>query len=153
MTEFVLRGTFAENPPWGFSLREQPVGSRTFIGNGGGAPGVNAEFRFEPAGSYTVVVLSNASPPAATNLLTSILDRLAGLPAPAPQAAPAGMIRTPVPPSSSALRSEIEALHQGMMSAFRGTPRALRSTTLTMRESSTAVCRSSAPGTSSTNPM
>jgi D-alanyl-D-alanine carboxypeptidase len=89
MTEFVLRGTFSENPRWGFSLREQPVGSRTFIGNGGGAPGVNAEFRFEPAGSYTVVVLSNASPPAATNLLTSILHRLAGLPAPAPQAAPA----------------------------------------------------------------
>jgi len=84
MTEFVLRGTFAENPRWGFSLREQAVGGRTFIGNGGGAPGVNAEFRFEPAGSYTVVVLSNASPPAATNLLTAILNRLAG---PAPSTA------------------------------------------------------------------
>jgi D-alanyl-D-alanine carboxypeptidase len=82
MNELVLRGTFAENPRWGFALREQTVGDRTFIGNGGGAPGVNAEFRFEPRGAYTVVVLSNASPPAATNLLTAILRRLAGLPAP-----------------------------------------------------------------------
>jgi CubicO group peptidase (beta-lactamase class C family) len=88
MTEFVLRGTFAETPPWGFSLREQTVGGRHFIGNGGGAPGVNAEFRFEPAGAYTVVVLSNSSPPAATNLLTSILQRLADVAAPAPHAAP-----------------------------------------------------------------
>jgi CubicO group peptidase (beta-lactamase class C family) len=77
MTDFMLRGTFAETPRWGFALREQAVDGRQFIGNGGGAPGVNAEFRFEPAGSYTVVVLSNASPPSATNLLASILRRLA----------------------------------------------------------------------------
>lgn len=78
MTEYVLNGTFAEQPRWGFALLEQPVGSRRFIGNGGGAPGVNAQFRFEPAGAYTVVVLANASPPAATNLLNAILKRLAG---------------------------------------------------------------------------
>ena len=77
MNELVLRGTFAENPRWGFALREQTVDGRTFIGNGGGAPGVNAEFRFEPAGAYTVVVVSNSSPPAATSLLTAILRRLA----------------------------------------------------------------------------
>lgn len=77
MTEFVLHGTFAESPRWGFALREQTIGDRRFIGNGGGAPGINAEFRFEPAGAYTVVVLSNASPPSATNLLTAILNELA----------------------------------------------------------------------------
>jgi CubicO group peptidase (beta-lactamase class C family) len=78
LTEYVLNGTFAEQPRWGFSLREQTVGSRRFIGNGGGAPGVNAEFRLEPSGSHTVVVLANSSPPAATDLLTAALNRLAG---------------------------------------------------------------------------
>jgi D-alanyl-D-alanine carboxypeptidase len=77
MTEYLLKGTFAEQPRFGFALREQVVGSHRFIGNGGGAPGVNAELRFEPSGLYTVVVLANASPPAATNLLTAILNRIA----------------------------------------------------------------------------
>jgi CubicO group peptidase (beta-lactamase class C family) len=81
MTDYVLNGTFAEQPRWGFSLREQVVGSHRFIGNGGGAPGVNAEFRFEPAGDYTVVILANASPPAATDLLGTVLNRIAGAPA------------------------------------------------------------------------
>jgi D-alanyl-D-alanine carboxypeptidase len=76
MTAYVLDGTFAEQPRFGFSLREQVIGSRRFIGNGGGAPGVNAEFRFEPSGVSTVVVLANTSPPAATNLLTAILNRI-----------------------------------------------------------------------------
>jgi CubicO group peptidase (beta-lactamase class C family) len=79
MTDYVLNGTFSgqSGPKFGFALREQLVGAQRFIGNGGGAPGVNAEFRFEPAGDYTVVVLSNASPPSATQLLTDIMDRLA----------------------------------------------------------------------------
>jgi CubicO group peptidase (beta-lactamase class C family) len=79
MTRYVLDGTFAENPKWGFALREQNAGPRRFLGNGGGAPGVNAEFRFEPAGASTVVVLSNSSPPSATNLLNAILERMAGV--------------------------------------------------------------------------
>jgi D-alanyl-D-alanine carboxypeptidase len=78
MTEYVMNGTFAAEPgpKFGFALREQVIGTRRFIGNGGGAPGINAEFRFEPAGPYTVVVLANASPPAATRLLGEILTRL-----------------------------------------------------------------------------
>jgi D-alanyl-D-alanine carboxypeptidase len=78
MTEYVMNGTFSgeSGPKFGFALREQTAGARRFIGNGGGAPGVNAEFRFEPAGDYTVVVLANSSPPAATRLLTEILNRL-----------------------------------------------------------------------------
>ena len=79
MTRYVLDGTFAENPKWGFALREQTAGQHRFLGNGGGAPGVNGEFRLEPAGAYTVVVLANSSPPSATNLLIAILDRIAGL--------------------------------------------------------------------------
>jgi D-alanyl-D-alanine carboxypeptidase len=79
MTDFVLTGTFsgASGPRFGFALREQAAGTRRFVGNGGGAPGVNAEFRFEPAGEFTVVVLANSSPPAATRLLNEILERLA----------------------------------------------------------------------------
>lgn len=82
MTEYVMNGTFAPEPgpKFGFALREQVVGSRRFIGNGGGAPGINAEFRFEPAGPYTVVVLANTSPPAATRLLAAILGRLTSTP-------------------------------------------------------------------------
>lgn len=78
MTDYVMNGTFSgeSGPKFGFALREQVVGTRRFIGNGGGAPGVNAEFRFEPAGDHTVVVLANSSPPAATRLLTDILNRL-----------------------------------------------------------------------------
>jgi CubicO group peptidase (beta-lactamase class C family) len=80
MTDYVLNGTFsgASGPKFGFALREQIVAGRRFIGNGGGAPGVNAEFRFDPAGDVTVVVLSNASPPSATQLLGDILNRVAG---------------------------------------------------------------------------
>ena len=78
MTDSVLNGTFSgqSGPKFGFALKEQMAGTRRFIGNGGGAPGVNAEFRFEPAGDFTVVVLANSSPPAATKLLGDILDRL-----------------------------------------------------------------------------
>ena len=78
MSDYVMNGTFAPEPgpKFGFALREQVVGARRFIGNGGGAPGINAEFRFEPAGPYTVVVLANTSPPAATRLLAAILGRL-----------------------------------------------------------------------------
>jgi len=78
MTEYVLNGTFSgqSGPKFGFALREQTTGTRRFVGSGGGAPGVNAEFRFEPSGDYTVVVLANSSPPAATQLLSDIMDLL-----------------------------------------------------------------------------
>jgi hypothetical protein len=73
-----LNGTFSgqSGPTFGFALREQMAGARRFIGNGGGAPGVNAEFRFEPAGDYAVIVLANSSPPAATQLLNDIVERV-----------------------------------------------------------------------------
>jgi D-alanyl-D-alanine carboxypeptidase len=78
MTDLVLNGTFSgeSGPKFGFALREQSAGTRRFVGNGGGAPGINAEFRFEPAGDHTVVVLANMSPPAATDMLRDILNRL-----------------------------------------------------------------------------
>jgi CubicO group peptidase (beta-lactamase class C family) len=80
MTELLLYGTFsgAARPKYGYALREEMVNGRRFVGNGGGAPGVNAEFRFEPGGGYAVVVLSNYSPPSATVALQHVLS---GLPA------------------------------------------------------------------------
>ena len=88
MTAYVLHGTFSERsgPTFGFALKEQRAGPRRFLGNGGGAPGVNAEFRFEPAGDDTVVVLANMSPPVATQLLGDILERLGSRGAPAIEA-------------------------------------------------------------------
>lgn len=118
MTRYVLDGTFAEDPKWGFALREQIVGRHRFLGNGGGAPGVNAEFRFEPQGEYTVVVLSNSGPPSATTLLTAILARIAGV-------EPTASARTQppeAPETPAGLRGEVEALHTEMISAFRDEP-------------------------------
>ncbi len=43
---------------------------------GGGAPGMNGELTFEPSGEYTVVVLSNLDPPAATRIEAFILGIL-----------------------------------------------------------------------------
>jgi CubicO group peptidase (beta-lactamase class C family) len=121
MTRYVLEGTFAEQPRWGFSLREQVVGAHRFLGNGGGAPGVNAGFRFEPSGAYTVVVLSNSSPPAATNLLVAVLNRIAGVEsAPALSTQSTTSTRTAV--AAGGLRAEVEALHAEMQVAFREQP-------------------------------
>jgi CubicO group peptidase (beta-lactamase class C family) len=80
MTELLLYGTFsgAARPKYGYALREEIVNGRRFVGNGGGAPGINAEFRFEPGGANAVVVLSNFSPPSATVVLQHVLG---GLPA------------------------------------------------------------------------
>jgi hypothetical protein len=78
MTELLLHGTFSgvSRPKYGYALREEIVNGRRFVGNGGGAPGINAEFRFEPGGGYAVVVLSNYSPPSATVVLQRVLGGL-----------------------------------------------------------------------------
>lgn len=47
-----------------------------FIGHAGGAPGMNGELRAFPDRGYTVVVLANRDPPAATVLVSFISDRL-----------------------------------------------------------------------------
>ena len=87
MTDHLLNGTFsgAQRPKYGYALREQVVRGRRFVGNGGGAPGINAEFRFEPGGDYSVVVLSNLSPPSATTVLEHVLEAVGRLVWRAPQ--------------------------------------------------------------------
>jgi D-alanyl-D-alanine carboxypeptidase len=61
---------------YGFVDRVQ--GGRRLVGHGGGAPGMNGELSFEPGGGWTVVVLSNLSPPAATGVEAFVLGRLPG---------------------------------------------------------------------------
>jgi D-alanyl-D-alanine carboxypeptidase len=59
---------------YGFIDRVQ-VGRR-LVGHGGSAPGMSGELSFEPDGGYTVVVLSNLSPPAAALIESFILSSL-----------------------------------------------------------------------------
>ena len=53
---------------------------RRYFGHSGGAPGMNGELRIFPAergqGAYTIVVLANLSPPAATGVANFISDRV-----------------------------------------------------------------------------
>ena len=78
MTDHILNRTFSgeQLPKYGYGLREQIVVGRRFVGNGGGAPGINSEFRFEPSGEYSAIVLSNLSPPSATSVLEHVLTVL-----------------------------------------------------------------------------
>ncbi|CAN5732444.1 hypothetical protein BH23GEM9_BH23GEM9_20500 [soil metagenome] len=59
---------------YGFMDRIQ-VGRR-LVGHGGSAPGMSGELTFEPHGGYTIVVLSNLSPPAAVLIEFFILSNL-----------------------------------------------------------------------------
>ncbi len=81
MTDHILNGTFSgkQRPKYGYALREHVVGGRRFVGNGGGAPGINTEFRFETNGDYSIIVLSNLSPPSATTVLEHVLETAGAL--------------------------------------------------------------------------
>ena len=59
---------------YGFVDRVQA--GRRLRGHNGGAPGMNGDLSFELNGGYTVVVLSNLSPPASSNVEAFILERL-----------------------------------------------------------------------------
>jgi len=60
---------------YGFFNRTLPDGVACF-GHGGGAPGMNGELAVCPASGYTVVVLSNLDPPAASRMADFIENRL-----------------------------------------------------------------------------
>jgi CubicO group peptidase (beta-lactamase class C family) len=47
-----------------------------FIGHAGGAPGMNGELRVFPDDGYTVIVLANRDPPAASLAASFISERL-----------------------------------------------------------------------------
>lgn len=74
LTGKVTMGQSIVKYAYGFIDRVQ--GGRRLVGHGGGAPGMNGELSFEPDGGYTIVVLSNLSPPAATLVEAWILSNL-----------------------------------------------------------------------------
>jgi len=55
-----------------------PAGNRTVLGHGGGGSGsgIDNEFRFFADGSYTVVVLANIDPPAASDVAPALIKFL-----------------------------------------------------------------------------
>lgn len=62
---------------YGYGIESRLIRGKEIRGHGGGAPGINgASFAFAD-GSYTVVVLGNYDPPAATQLAEEILEFLA----------------------------------------------------------------------------
>lgn len=61
---------------YAYGFIDRVVGTRRFVGHGGGAAGMNGDLAFEPNGGYVVVVLSNFDPPAATQMSSFILQRL-----------------------------------------------------------------------------
>jgi CubicO group peptidase (beta-lactamase class C family) len=64
---------------YGYGVIVSTVGGRATLGHGGGGSGtgIDNEFRFFRDGSYTVIVLANIDPPAASNLGQSLLEFLA----------------------------------------------------------------------------
>ena len=74
LTGKVTMGQSIVEYAYGFIDRVQ--NERRLVGHGGGAPGMNGELSFEPNGGYTVVVLSNLSPPAATTIEAFIVGNL-----------------------------------------------------------------------------
>ena len=77
-TALLLDGKVAVAPgyQYAYGFTEREVGSRRFVGHGGGAPGMNGDLAFERGGGYVVVVLSNLDPPAAGKVSGFILPRL-----------------------------------------------------------------------------
>ena len=74
---------------YGFGMTIRGEGARRVFGHSGGAPGQNGELRVFPESGYTIVVLSNYDPPAASRLAEFIEARL-------PLAAASGETRQPI---------------------------------------------------------
>jgi D-alanyl-D-alanine carboxypeptidase len=64
-----------EKYAYGFSEQITPDGGRCF-GHGGGAPGMNGELKICAPSGYTVIVLANMDPPAATSVADFVANRL-----------------------------------------------------------------------------
>jgi D-alanyl-D-alanine carboxypeptidase len=82
LTDTVLSGKVfdimgvGKEDKYGFGFEDYTMRGKHIAGHGGGAPGMNGEFRVFRDGSYTVIVLSNYDPPSATALSRQILSFL-----------------------------------------------------------------------------
>jgi CubicO group peptidase (beta-lactamase class C family) len=77
-TELLYTGKVPVNQTikYAYGFMDRVIAGRRWVGHGGGAAGMNGELVFEPNGGYVVVILSNFSPPAATQVLNFITNNL-----------------------------------------------------------------------------
>ena len=67
---------FPANAKYAYGFSDRNSGGDRIVGHNGGAPGMNAQLDIHWNSGYTVVVLSNLDPPAATEWAKYISDRL-----------------------------------------------------------------------------
>ena len=67
---------FPANAKYGYGFGDKNSGGDRIVGHNGGAPGMNAQLDIHWNTGYTVVVLANLDPPAATEWAKYISDRL-----------------------------------------------------------------------------
>jgi D-alanyl-D-alanine carboxypeptidase len=77
-TSLLTTGTQAtpDGSKYGYGFFDVDLNGVRYFGHGGGAPGMNAEFRVFPDSGYTVIVLANVDPPVATIVADYVSDRL-----------------------------------------------------------------------------
>ena len=61
---------------YAYGFMENAEAGHRWFGHGGGAPGMNADFRIIPDAGYTVIVLSNMDPPVAQRVSDWVMARL-----------------------------------------------------------------------------
>jgi D-alanyl-D-alanine carboxypeptidase len=76
--KLLAEATTSQHPqqPYGYGFGLQRDGQPRSYGHGGGAPGMNGEFRVYPELGYVLVALSNLDPPAATSLVDFFAARM-----------------------------------------------------------------------------
>jgi hypothetical protein len=87
-TETVLAGKVelpgSNHAKYAYGFQEEMVNGQRRVGHGGGFPGINSELQMYPELNYTVAVMSNYDPPAATRVADRLGKVLTGMPIPTP---------------------------------------------------------------------
>jgi len=85
-TDIILTGKTntprGENEKYAYGFFEEIVNGQRQVGHGGAFSGINAELRMYPSNGYTVVVMSNYDPPAATLVANRVGKLVVGIPVP-----------------------------------------------------------------------
>lgn len=85
-TEIVLTGKVdipgSSTARYAYGFQEEKVNGQRRVGHGGGFPGINSELQIYPELDYTVAVMSNYDPPAASRIADRVGKLLTGAPIP-----------------------------------------------------------------------
>jgi D-alanyl-D-alanine carboxypeptidase len=78
LTQLILKGKqeVGPNEKYAYGFEERLEEGKRVVGHGGGAPGMNCDLRMYWDSGYTVVVMSNFSPPIAQQLSSYIRERI-----------------------------------------------------------------------------